>query len=837
MGRQDSQSSPALYLGKYIVDISPDAAGRKVSQDSFRDQILQKHGNLAQLALDDSGHFDRLIALALCLPEGMRPSIEHQVKTLLKPHTNEYTYKWTVGAEADYCERLCTTIAFVLEDASDPLELEECTQGETTLQWLTLPIDRHGFMDQVFELAAIGQQLEDAGLNTVDMRLIPKSFEELTQLAKSYEPEQQKLDRWISRKNALDRRVRYLVTKVDLAAKLAGVDGEEVGLTPREISSMPAAANDDKKAKKAAVRMLSSLKKELRLAREELAEHRKDGDWRAIRRDMLKRQERALNHAAGVLQLMNQGTPYACGEARERRAKKEADQKVFLASKVAVNGNERIGLDVMHDATLDAQKARIWSMALGIEGFMQEEGLDLVMATVTLPGKYHFSSDAYAGGSQADGRVALKDMLTRIRWALDNTATMNMGFVVTEPHKSSVCHAHMLIVTGAGEETKRIVEGFRLARCTDPDCNEEAPLRDWSITRQVDTLSDPDRHGHRHRLSSTITGTCPGCGQEQQVLVTHQLEAKLFSDQMPEEFAGDRETATRSIASYMYAYLQKNSMDESNKSALNAWRSASGARTVSWFGVGRGFAGRWQTVLLESQKEASADDAALQAGIECVHGARAAVEAGEDSKPFWAKLFRLVAKVDAERRPDGLSTTDWAVIKETRQTGYGEVYRVRKAFVGERQQLIGDSGKKWTIETAPRISGSVDEAEVAAREKVNAMWPEIVPFVRTRREFQRAERATTTFAELSDKKSKENCSKTEGYDLYSLSDSYSRKSGGEPPKSGETACVGLQDPAGPSADAGAAPASIDFPGDVVLRMGDLAMPGSTQTNYLDEPPF
>jgi hypothetical protein len=323
-------------------------------------------------------------------------------------------------------------------------------------------------------------------------------------------------------------------------------------------------------------------------------------------------------------------------------------QKYWLEHRIMVRVDEPhrkpMRLDDLHKGTIHGQRSEDYAIAIGLQMLAEERGLAFVMATVTLPGEWSpvvskGRKSAYNGASPYDANRELKARLKLIRTNLVDTLDVAIGFVVTEPQKTGSPHCHFMLLTDDADRAEKIILGYK------EDEDHQIDVRRWHL--------DPTQ------------------------------------------------SKAASIASYLTKYLMKGKdLDEQSEESIawSAWRRGCAARTTSFFGLGKGFKGRWRAVY---RSDVHLDYVVEEEGFCRI---KAAMNASN-----WGKALAIVAGLDDEVH------LEWQTVTEERVNRYGETVVVVTDFVlstGEILPLRSGEYEMIELEDADdQAEPSVDDRE------------------------------------------------------------------------------------------------------------------------------
>lgn len=380
------------------------------------------------------------------------------------------------------------------------------------------------------------------------------------------------------------------------------------------------------------------------------ANHKRRTDAKWIARLLKRLRERVEAHLAWIFGVVGNdrkwASDYAVGmmEADVIWSREWASEH-FMAR---VDDGYCMTMQDLMDSSVALRRSEDYALAIGLQSLAEKHDLKFVLVTVTLPGEYSPKvgnrKSVYNGGSPQEANKVLKAMMKRIRTNLLDGAGMCIGFCVTEPQITGTPHCHVMILTDDPARVESIVLGYK-----------------QSADHQIDV-----RHWH------------------------------LSPD----------EGRAASIATYLTKYLMKGKdLDRGTDEALAlaAWRRGAACRTTSWFGLGKGFKGRWR-VVFRAEMTGEADKIRAPS-FKAVRDAMRAKN--------WGLALSYVADLSAGGIASPVTMVAWEPIRETTMNRYDEPV---EAVVG------------FTLETGEQVLFAIGEWELCETiYEDDVLFPDDVP--------------------------------------------------------------------------------------------------------------
>lgn len=301
------------------------------------------------------------------------------------------------------------------------------------------------------------------------------------------------------------------------------------------------------------------------------ATHARRSDKRWARRVLKRLREKIEAHIAWGLGLINEDRRWASNGAIDMVSIDAEWLEKWSAryTMVRQEDNYPMPLKDLVEGAARTRRAEDYAIAIGLQQIAERMGLHFVLATVTLPGEWSpkmgLRASEWNGASPAEANRALKSLMHKMRTNLVDSVAVCIGFCVTEPQKTGVPHCHVMLLTSDPAAVERIVKSYKENK------DHQIDVRRWHL--------DPSE-GRAASIASYLT---------KYLMKGHEGGPK----------ASDGSPVPKDDAVYV------DWLDEQR--AFAAWRRGAATRTVSWFGLGRGFKGRWRLVFRSVLQDTAKD--------------------------------------------------------------------------------------------------------------------------------------------------------------------------------------------------------------------------------------
>lgn len=378
--------------------------------------------------------------------------------------------------------------------------------------------------------------------------------------------------------------------------------------------------------------------------------HKRRTDAKWVARTLKRLRERVEAHLAWIFGAVGKDRKWASDHAVSMMEADVIWSREWAAEHfmVRVDDGYVMPMQELMDSSVALRRSEDYALAIGIQSLAEKHQLQFVMVTVTLPGEFSPKvgnrRSVYNDGSPAEANRVLKAMMKRIRTNLLDGAGMCVGFCVTEPQVTGTPHCHVMILTDDPARVEAIVLGYKES----PD--HQIDVRHWHLS--------PD------------------------------------------------EGRAASIATYLTKYLMKGKdLDRGSEEALAlaAWRRGAACRTTSWFGLGKGFKGRWR-VVFRAEMTGEADKIKAPS----FKAVRAAMQAKN-----WGLALSHVADLSAGGIVSPVHQVQWTPIRETTKNRYDE----------DVEEVVG-----FTLETGEQVLFAIGEWELCeTMYEDDVLFPDDVP--------------------------------------------------------------------------------------------------------------
>lgn len=362
--------------------------------------------------------------------------------------------------------------------------------------------------------------------------------------------------------------------------------------------------------------------------------HKRRTDAKWASRQLKRLRERLEAHLAWIFGKVDKSSRWASPHARDMMEREVHWSREWQDGHFMARPEDGFIMPMKElvEQSVKMRRSEDYALAIGLQSLAERHRLHFVMVTVTLPGEWSPRrgprSSVYNGASPQEANRELKSMMKRIRTNLLDGSGVCIGFCVTEPQETGVPHCHVMILTDDPARVERIVLSYK-----------QSPV--------------------------------------------HQIDVRRWH-------LAPEEGKAASIASYLTKYLMKGKdLDKSTPDALAlaAWRRGAACRTTSWFGLGKGFKGRWR-VVFRAELTGEADtirSKTFQKVRDCMHNKN------------WGLALSLVADLSAGGLVSPVDTVPWQPIREKVLNRYDEWVERVTGFLLETGESVMFSTGDWEL--------------------------------------------------------------------------------------------------------------------------------------------